>query len=102
MLCDVQKNLVTLIKSANKESLVGAAYCAREIKEIEIYKRELRGKPRLKAIDAALMLRNAAARVRRPAPMELEVMATTSGEPKHSFETTVTAPPTPTPPSANE
>jgi hypothetical protein len=99
MLCDVQQTLVSLLQSADNESLAGAAHCAREVREIEIYKRELRGKPRLKAIDALAALRDA--RAPRHAALAVDAVPA-KDEGKESLNCqTVTAPPAPETPDGN-
>lgn len=98
-LCNVQKALVKLIESATNEDCAGAAHCAREVRELEAYKRELRGKPRLKAIDPALALRNARAPQPRHTPLELEADVIESKESLNPQ--TVNAPPDPEAPMAN-
>ena len=100
-LCDVQNALIARVLKDETESR-DAALCAREIREIESYKRELRGKPRLKAVDATLLLRNARApRDTLAAPVEVDA-APAIDEAKESLNCqTVTAPPTPEPPTAN-
>ena len=59
-LCDVQQSLKTRILNSDDDK--AAALCAREMREIEAYKRELRGKPRLKPVDMDTLLKRATTR----------------------------------------
>jgi hypothetical protein len=86
------------------------ASCAKAWLDLEWYKREVRGRPRLKAVDAVTMLRDAAARralssaaSRVPTEIDVETAPETAPTtPKESTNgQTVTAPPPAEPPIAN-
>lgn len=99
-LCNIQKALISLILET--DDMKGAALCAREVRELEAYKRELRGQARLKAVEPVNALRNA-----RTAPAALDVPSEIAPEPsaskeslKHASSPTVPTPPTPDAPVA--
>ena len=86
----LEQTLETQCKAADVARLVLAWQV------IVAYKRELRGLPRMKAVDATAMLRNArTTRQPRATPLELET-APAIDEAKESLNgQTVTTPPTP-------
>ena len=102
----LQRRLIDFV-NGTEATANEASSCSDAWLRLEWFKREIRGKPRLKALDASQMLRDAAAKraARATLATPIEIDATTEVAPdidKESLsEPTVTAPPTPEPPTSN-
>lgn len=81
-LCDVQKKLKSLVIQSTTESTVGAASCAKQILEIEMFKREMRGIARLRPVERMANLKRLASP--SSSPVEIHATAEPTPEPKQS------------------